>query len=113
MARSPGDNWLSRMRRVLDTLSGAFCLVMLTGDRMYAARDPWGIRPLVLGRLADGWAVASESCALDTIGAQLIREVQPGELLAIGPDGIHSEQFSPVDSMPRAGCSFEFIYFAR
>jgi amidophosphoribosyltransferase len=80
---------------------------------VYAARDPWGIRPLVLGRLADGWAVASESCALDTIGAQLIREVQPGELVAIGPDGVHSEQYSPLAAPARAGCSFEFIYFAR
>jgi len=111
IARSPGDDWLDRMRPVLATLSGAFCLVMLSRDRVYAVRDPWGIRPLVLGRLADGWAVASESCALDTIGAQLIREVEPGELLAIGPDGVHSEQFA--DSPRRAGCSFEFIYFAR
>src|SRR5436190_1623745 len=104
---------LTRMRHVLDTLSGAFCLVMLTRDRVYAARDPWGIRPLVLGRLPDGWAVASESCALDTIGAQLIREVLPGELLAIDRDGIKSEQFSPLGAPARAGCSFEFIYFAR
>jgi amidophosphoribosyltransferase len=101
------------MRHVLRTLSGAFCLVMLSSDRIYAARDPWGIRPLVLGRLSDGWAVASESCALDTIGAQLIREVQPGELLSIGPDGIHSEQFAPEPARGRAACSFEFIYFAR
>jgi len=101
------------MRHVLQTLSGAFCLVMLTRDRVYAARDPWGIRPLVLGRLSDGWAVASESCALDTIGAQLIREVAPGELLAIGPDGVHSEQYSQAAPPQRAGCSFEFIYFAR
>jgi amidophosphoribosyltransferase len=101
------------MRQVLATLSGAFCLVMLTGDRVYAARDPWGIRPLVLGRLADGWAVASESCALDTIGAQLIREVAPGELLAIGPDGVHSEQYSSAPAPARAACSFEYIYFAR
>ncbi len=113
MARAPGDDWLTRMRRVLDTLSGAFCLVMLTRDRVYAARDPWGIRPLVLGRLADGWAVASESCALDTIGAQLIREVAPGELLAIGTDGVHAEQFSTAPTPPRAACSFEHIYFAR
>jgi amidophosphoribosyltransferase len=113
IARSPGDDWLSRMRRVLDTLSGAFCLVMLTREHVYAARDPWGIRPLVLGRLADGWAVASESCALDTIGAQLIREVAPGELLAIGPDGVRSEQFSAAPAPARAGCSFEYIYFAR
>jgi amidophosphoribosyltransferase len=115
IATTPGDDWLSRMRPVLQTLSGAFCLVMLSRDRIYAARDPWGIRPLVLGRLADGdgWAVASESCALDTIGAQLIREVQPGELLAIGPEGVHSEQFSTIGATRRAGCSFEFIYFAR
>jgi len=113
IARSPGDDWLSRMRRTLDTLSGAFCLVMLTRDRVYAARDPWGIRPLVLGRLPDGWAVASESCALDTIGAQLIREVLPGELLAIGPEGVHSEQYSASPAPARAGCSFEYIYFAR
>jgi amidophosphoribosyltransferase len=112
IANAPGDDFLVRTRQVLQTLSGAFCLVMLSRDRVYAARDPWGIRPMVLGRLEDGWAVASESCALDTIGAQLIREVQPGELLAIGPEGVHSEQY--VSTTPRrAGCSFEFIYFAR
>ena len=113
VARAPQADWLGRMRHALKTLSGAFCLVMLTRDRVYAARDPWGIRPLVLGRLADGdgWAVASESCALDTIGAQLIREVQPGELIAIGPDGVTAEQYAPAAA--RAGCSFEFIYFAR
>ena len=113
VARASGDDWLSRMRTVLDTLSGAFCLVMLTADRVYAARDPWGIRPLVLGRLANGWAVASESCALDTIGAQLIREVAPGELLAIDRDGVKSEQFSSLPPPARAACSFEYIYFAR
>ena len=113
IAHSPGDDWPSRMRPVLTRLRGAFCLVMLTRDRVYAARDPWGIRPLVLGRLPDGWAVASESCALDTIGAQLIREVAPGELLSIGEDGVRSEQFSPRPAPARAGCSFEFIYFAR
>lgn len=113
IAHASGDDWLSRMRQVLPTLSGAFCLVMLTRERAYVARDPWGIRPLVLGRLADGWAVASESCALDTIGAQLIREVAPGELLAIGEDGVYSEQFVTQTSYPRAACSFEYIYFAR
>ena len=78
---------------------------MLTRDRVYAARDPWGIRPLVLGRLADGWVVASESCALDTIGAQLIREVEPGELLAIGADGVHAEQSPPPAPAGRAARS--------
>jgi len=111
IANAPGSDWLARMRHSLNQLSGAFCLVMLTHERAYVARDPWGIRPLVLGRLSDGWAVASESCALDTIGAQLIREVAPGELLAIGPDGIHSEQYATAAH--RAACSFEYIYFAR
>ncbi|HLZ29869.1 MAG TPA: amidophosphoribosyltransferase [Chloroflexota bacterium] len=112
IAHAPGADWPTRMKPVLAKLRGAFCLVMLTRDRVYAARDPWGIRPMVLGRLADGWAVASESCALDTIGAQLIREVAPGELLSIGADGVHSESFSSRTGS-RAGCSFEFIYFAR
>jgi amidophosphoribosyltransferase len=112
IANAPGVDWLSRMRHALSRLSGAFCLVMLTAERAYVARDAWGIRPLVLGRLSDGWAVASESCALDTIGAQLIRAVAPGELLAIGLDGVHSEQFCAPREQ-RAACSFEYIYFAR
>jgi amidophosphoribosyltransferase len=111
IAHSPGDDWLARMRQGLPQLSGAFCLAMLTRDRLFVARDPWGIRPLVLGRLGDGWAVASESCALDTIGAQLIREVAPGELLAIDARGVHAEQY--IEAAPRAGCTFEYIYFAR
>jgi amidophosphoribosyltransferase len=111
IAHAPGEDWLQRMRSALKTLRGAFCFVMATRDRVYAARDPWGIRPMVLGRLDNGWVVASESCALDTIGAQLIREVAPGELLAIGRDGVHSEQFAAPAQ--RAACSFEFIYFAR
>jgi amidophosphoribosyltransferase len=113
IARAPGADWFSRMRQALDRLSGAFCLAMLTRDGAYVARDPWGIRPLVLGRLADGWAVASESCALDTIGAQLIRSVAPGELLEISADGVRSEQFASAPAPPRAACSFEYIYFAR
>ncbi len=113
IARAPGDDWLARMRYALARLSGAFCLAMLTHSGAYVARDPWGIRPLVLGRLGDGWAVASESCALDTIGAQLIRAVEPGELLAITADGVRSEQFAPAPLPARAGCSFEYIYFAR
>ena len=111
IANAPGPGWQDRMRYALKQLSGAFCLVMLTREHAYVARDPWGIRPLVLGRLADGWAVASESCALDTIGAQLIRAVAPGELLTIGPEGIHSEEYTTPAT--RAACSFEYIYFAR
>jgi amidophosphoribosyltransferase len=113
IAQAPGDDWLARMRVTLPRLRGAYCFTMLTRDRMFVARDPWGIRPLALGRLEHGWAVASESCALDTIGAQLIREVAPGELLAIDGNGVHAEQLPGSQATRRAGCTFEFIYFAR
>jgi len=111
IAQSPGDDWLARMRIALRQLQGAYCFVMLAHDRVFAARDPWGIRPMVLGRLENGWVVASESCALDTIGAQLIREVAPGELLAIDRTGLHAEQSRLPER--HAACSFEHIYFAR
>jgi len=131
-ANAPGATWLDRLRATLPRLSGAFCLVLLTNDALYAVRDPLGIRPLCLGRLSDGgWVVASESCALDTIGATFIREVDPGEVLKIDAAGIHTERFAtdpdatsrgravgiqPLPMMPpprRAACSFEHIYFAR
>ena len=111
-ARTPGADWLARLRTALPRLQGAFCLVLLAPDRLLAVRDPLGIRPLCLGRLpAGGWVVASESCALDTIGATFIREVDPGELLQIDADGVHSERL-PTEGR-RAACSFEHIYFAR
>src|SRR5919201_2625003 len=92
IALSPGDDWLSRMRHALPKLQGAYCLALLVRDRVFAARDPWGIRPLSLGRLpSGGWVAASETCALDTIGATYVRDVSPGELVAIGPRGVHSE----------------------
>ncbi len=112
IANAPGSDWLARMRHVLPKLEGAFSLVMLTADHVYAARDPWGIRPLVLGRLpGGGWIFASETCALDTVGATFIREVAPGELVAVGRDGLHTETVCPPRR--RAACSFEYIYFAR
>jgi amidophosphoribosyltransferase len=111
IAQAPGADWLARMRSALPRLEGAFCLVMLTRDRLFAVRDPWGIRPLALGRLPGGWIVASETCALDAVGASFIREVTPGEIVAMGPDGVQTEQLWPPTA--RAGCSFEYIYFAR
>ena len=132
-AHAEGDDWLARIRATLPRLGGAFCLTMLTSDALYAVRDPLGIRPLCLGRTeSGGWVVASESCALDTIGAQFIREIDPGELLKIDELGIHTEHFAtdpeavaggerfgtavtlPMVGFPqRAACSFEHIYFAR
>ena len=79
-------------------------------DTLYAARDPQGIRPLVLGRLERGWVVASETAALDIVGASYVREVEPGELIAIDEDGCAAARFAEAE--PK-GCLFEFVYLAR
>ncbi|MBI2756040.1 MAG: amidophosphoribosyltransferase [Chloroflexi bacterium] len=113
VARTPGATWRARMEAALPLLEGAFSLTMLTRDRLWAVRDPWGIRPLALGRLPGGWIVASETCALDTVGAELMREIEPGELISIGPDGVETSRPWADNPKPRAACSFEFIYFAR
>jgi amidophosphoribosyltransferase len=95
---------------LLPSLRGAFSLVFMDQDTLYAARDPHGVRPLVLGRLERGWVVASETAALDIVGASLVREIEPGELLAVDSDGLRSERFANPD--PK-GCLFEFVYLAR
>ena len=95
---------------VLPRLRGAFCFVFMNEHTLYAARDPQGIRPLVLGRLERGWVVASETAALDIVGASFIREVEPGELIAIDEDGLRSQRFAEAD---RKGCVFEYVYLAR
>ena len=95
---------------VLPRLRGAFCFVFMDEHTLYAARDPHGVRPLVLGRLERGWVVASETAALDIVGASLIREVEPGELIAIDEDGLRSQRFAPAE--PK-GCVFEYVYLAR
>jgi amidophosphoribosyltransferase len=111
-ATAPGSDWVERLRRTLAVVKGAYSLVVLTPRELIAVRDPYGIRPLCLGRVGGSWVVASESCALDTIGAELLREVQPGEILRIDEHGPRSV---PIDgAVPRrALCLFEFIYFAR
>ncbi len=95
---------------VLPTLQGAFSLVFMDEQTLYAARDPHGVRPLVLGRLESGYVVASETAALDIVGATFIREVEPGELLAIDEHGIRTQRFAPAT--PK-GCLFEYVYLAR
>ena len=95
---------------LLPTLRGAFCLAFCDEHTLYAARDPHGIHPLVLGRLDRGWVVASETAALDIVGASFVREVEPGELLAIDADGLRSERFAAPE--PK-GCLFEYVYLAR
>ena len=95
---------------VLPTLRGAFSLVFMDEHTLYAARDAQGVRPLVLGRLDRGWVVTSESAALDIVGASFVREIEPGELIAIDEDGLRSSHFAPAD--PK-GCLFEYVYVAR
>jgi amidophosphoribosyltransferase len=94
----------------LPLVRGAYSLVFMDEHTLYAARDPQGFRPLVLGRLARGWVVASETAALDIVGASVIREVEPGELIAIDERGVRSRRFAAAD--PK-GCLFEYVYLAR
>ncbi len=96
---------------LLPHIRGAFCFVFMDENRLYAARDPQGVRPLVLGELENGgWVVASETPALDIVGARQIREVEPGEFLVIDQDGVRSQQFAKPE--PK-GCVFEYVYLAR
>ena len=95
---------------VLPQLRGAFCLVFMDEHTLYAARDPHGVRPLVLGRLERGWVVASETAALDIVGASQVREVEPGELIVIDSDGLRSTRFATPTP---TGCVFEYVYLAR
>jgi amidophosphoribosyltransferase len=97
-------------RELLPRVKGAYCLVFMDESTLYAARDPQGVRPLVLGRLERGWVVASESAALDIVGASYVREVEPGELIAIDQNGLRSSRFAQEK---RAGCVFEYVYLAR
>lgn len=101
---------LSVMREILPKLDGAYSLAFIDETTLYAARDPQGIRPLVMGRLPNGWVVASETAALDIVGATFVREIAPGELIAINENGVHSETFAPARP---AGCVFEYVYLAR
>jgi amidophosphoribosyltransferase len=96
---------------VMPRLEGAFSTVVMTKDRVVGFRDPAGLRPLALGQVGDRYCLASESCAFDIIGAELLREVQPGEMISIGERGIETRQL--VESPRKAFCVFEHIYFAR
>lgn len=97
-------------KQVISQLHGAFSLVFMDEHTLYAARDRHGLRPLVLGRLANGWAIASETAALDIVGATFAREIEPGEFISIDEDGVQSTRFA--EPAP-AGCIFEYVYLAR
>ncbi len=110
MATFPGMSTEEAAMEVLPRLRGAFSLVFMDDETLYAARDPQGIRPLVLGRLERGWVVASETAALDIVGASFIREIAPGELVAVDAAGLRTRSFATPD--PK-GCLFEYVYLAR
>jgi amidophosphoribosyltransferase len=95
---------------VLPQLEGAFSIIFMDENTLYAARDRHGVRPLVLGKLETGWVVASESAGLDIVGAAFVREIEPGEFVAINKDGVRSQRWA--DSEPK-GCLFEYVYLAR
>lgn len=104
---SPPERFAALTAKVL----GAYSVVMIDGDKLVAARDPFGFRPLVLGRRGDDFCIASETAAFDILGAEFVREVEPGEVLVIDRAGLHSACFGP--KQPRRQCVFELIYFAR
>jgi amidophosphoribosyltransferase len=108
---APGRTWVDRIGHAMHRLQGAYSLVILTADSLIGVRDPLGVRPLCLGELNGSWALASETCALDHIGIDCLREVQPGEIVVIGSDGLMS--FQGVTPERNALCVFEYIYFAR
>ncbi len=114
MLLAKGDTWEDKLRLVMPQLSAAYSLVILTREAFYAVRDPYAVRPLVLGQRDGNWVVASESCALQIVGAVYVREVAPGEIIRVdgmGPDHLISMQGTPPRK--RASCLFEYIYFSR
>ena len=107
---SPEKDWVDKIRYVMHRLQGAYSLTVLTKDSLFGVRDPFGVRPLCLGSIDGGWVIASESCALDHIGASFMREIEPGEIVSITEKGVDSYR----DKVGRrALCIFEYIYFAR
>lgn len=111
LAMAGQGRFVDRLTQSIDRLEGAFSLVGMTEKKLIACRDPMGIRPLVLGDLDGAWVVASETCALDIIGARFVRDVKAGELIVVTEDGLESHQ--PFEKELEKFCIFEYVYFAR
>lgn len=111
IARTPADNLHDAIKTAISKFTGSFCLIFLTTTTMYVARDGFGFRPLAIARMGKSWCVASETCAFDLLGANYVRDIQPGEFLTITKEGLHSEAFTHKSR--HAHCIFEYIYFAR
>jgi amidophosphoribosyltransferase len=111
LARARSDRLEERLAEALEGVEGAYCVLVVIDDVLLAARDPRGWRPLVAGRLGDGWVLASETCALDIVGAQYVRDIEPGEIVRVDDAGLASRRFGPT--LPQHRCVFEYVYFAR
>ena len=111
VARSGRPRFLERLVDALSQIEGGYALIGLTGKKLIGARDPVGLRPLVLGRLGEAYVLASETCALDIIGADFVREIENGEIVVISDKGIESHRFA--QARPTSPCIFEYVYFAR
>lgn len=109
--KSKKPRFLDQVKEALSLLKGAFSILILTKDKMIVARDRNGLRPLAIGKLGESWVVASETCAFDLIGAEYVREVEPGELIIISNDGVIEDRY--VTQERRTMCAMEYIYFAR
>lgn len=111
IARSRKTTVEEKIMESLVKIKGAYCLTIMTENKLIGARDPQGFRPLCLGRIGDSWVLSSESCGLDTVGAEFVRDIEPGEMVVIDDNGVESYRFAEVKN--RASCIFEYIYFAR
>ncbi|UOF92811.1 amidophosphoribosyltransferase [Fodinisporobacter ferrooxydans] len=111
IARSHYDSIVENIRQSMSMVKGAYAFCILTDDKLVALRDPLGLRPMALGRLGDAYVVASETCAFDTVGAEFIRDIEPGEMIVIDANGLQSSFFG--GKTRKALCTFEYIYFAR
>jgi len=112
ISNAPAQNWADRAAYAMRKLRGAYSLVMMTTNELIGMRDPLGVRPLCIGKLNGGWVIASESCALDHIGAEFLREILPGEAVVIDDNGPRSEYRKEVEGF-QGNCVFEHIYFSR
>ncbi|MEL6233268.1 MAG: amidophosphoribosyltransferase [Pseudomonadota bacterium] len=111
MARSIHRAIPERMKDALRHVEGAFSVIAMTRSKLIGVRDPRGVRPLVLGRVGKGWALCSETCALDIIGAEYVRDIEPGEMVIVTEDGV--ESLYPFEPRPHRFCVFEYVYFSR
>jgi amidophosphoribosyltransferase len=111
IARSAKKGFAKAVVDAMSAIRGSFALTIMSKDKLIGARDPHGIRPLCLGKIDEGYVLSSESCALDAIGAELVRDIEPGEIVIIDQEGVHSYRYS--ENTQCQTCAFEYIYFAR